>query len=79
MVAEHKSQAIELMNVPHTPSLESKQSNAEKPYLTISSSEIPKLAIEDSIINSNHRIRTVFKSQTSDKFNSEKPNKTNCM
>jgi hypothetical protein len=62
---------------------EPKQTPGEHPYeknfLAINSTDIGKLEIEDSIINANHKIKTVFKSQGPiEKNEPQSENNKNC-
>jgi hypothetical protein len=81
MVAEENHNHIEIPIKPEYHKIQSKELITEKPYLTLNSSENTKTIIEDSIINSDHKIRTLFKSQINSENilkHTERPHKTNC-
>jgi len=53
--------------------------NQEKNFIVMNSTEIGKLAIEDSIINADHKVKTVFKSKGPfEKMETNSENKRNC-
>ncbi len=53
--------------------------NQEKNFKAMNSTEIGKLTIQDSIINADHRVKTVFKSKGPfEKKEAKSENKRNC-